>query len=335
METKQIIVLAVALLFILSSFFIGGSFVLRGDSSKENISGQVVFEGIIRTYDPVLYTESNISSDVVDELRGMEGVDSVVLDGQVYTINTETRDDVYPVAEFLRSKGIDSITTANIVAPNKMEMNTGIETINVTFSQGAIRVITEPLIDAGEPVTVSMLGVAEDGFIVGYGSATIVFSEKPVELTATIMSTSTRHIYEIPWEDRNLDVEGEYKKVDSLLFDEPLDLGQIMTMKQLDYIEYIDANSAQVRPDFDNKTKVEEDFGDIPVRFPSSTLITEESLDLEGSTLYTYSVVLESEEYTLKDNETEIETTEEYEDSFNYSATAVISGDTIISIRPS
>lgn len=335
MDSKQIIVLAVALLFVLSSFFIGGNFVFRGDTSKENVSGQVVFEGIIRTYDPMLYTESNISNVVVDELRAMEGVQSVVLEGQVYKISTETRDDVYPVAEFLRSKGIISVATANIVAPNKMEMNTGTETTNVTFAQGAIRVVTEPLIDTDESVTVSMLGVAENGFLVGYGSATILFSEKQVQLTATIQSTSAEYIYTIPWEERDIDAEGDYTRVDSLIFGDPLDLGQIMTIKQFDYIEYIDENSAQVKADFVNKTKVEEDLGNISVRFPPSTLITQEELDFDGSALYTYSVILESEEYKIKDKEFEIKTTEEYEDSFNYTATAVISGDTIISIRPS
>ncbi|MBN1170424.1 hypothetical protein JXA56_05335 [Candidatus Micrarchaeota archaeon] len=338
MNSKQIIVLAVALLFISSSLFIGGSFnFFQEEAKEEKITGQVVFDGVIRTYDPYIYVPSNTSNEVLQDLLDMDGVSSVVLEGQYYVIKTDTRDDVYNVAEYLRSKSVNSLAIANVVAPNQMQLNTGMEILNVTFGLGSVRLVSEPVLDSDEKATVSMIAIAEKGFIIEYDSAGFIFLEKQVQLNATIDKRSVKYIYSVPWEDRNsVNVSGDYKKTDSLLFEPPLDPGQIMTKKQFDYIEYIDAHSAQVYADFDDRGQIEENFADVSVHFPSSTLTTSEpDLDYNSSKLYLYSLTLESDEYNIKQKELEIETTEEYGDSFVYNANALISGDTIISIRPS
>jgi hypothetical protein len=331
----QILVVGAALLFITSSFR-PGSIQTQETVGSENMSGYITFNGTIRTYDPLLLITSEINSSTVDEIRNMEGVNDIRTDPQGYIVDTETRDDVYPIAKELRSRNISTLAVANIATPSEMELLFGTENITI-ISKGAVRVATEPLIDAGEDVTVDMMGVSNNGFLIDYYSQSIRLERKELQMQAEVLDRNYKtYLYEIPWEDRNIvNATENYHRADAILFEQPLDVNQIIIKKQFYYITYIDANSAMVLPSFDNKTVVLQNFEDASIVLPPSTLTSNEKLDLPYTpeVTYSYNVSFIPDEYVISEDVIAIESDHKLEDTINVTVSAITSGNTIVSIE--
>jgi hypothetical protein len=344
MEKKlimQILVIGAALLFITELFMFGGNHLVGGGgttSGGENISGFITFNGTIRTYDPYLFLSATPTESQLDQIRSIPGVMNLRPDTQGYIVDTETRDDVYPVGVELRKMNLTPLSVANIAAPSIMVLQFGTENMNVT-SQGVVRVATQPLIDAGEEVTVSMVGVSNNGFLIDYHSQQIELNMATLLFTAdTGTPISELYTYSVPWEYRNniTNHSGEYHKVDSIIFSPPLGIDQIMVKKQFAYITYIDENSAQVTSNFDNKSIILINFADVNVTFPDSILTTNQSLDLpyENVTYYTYNLSLNPPEgYVLDETSMLYQTQKELNGTLALQMQALVAGNNIISVE--
>ncbi|MBU0527018.1 hypothetical protein KKE92_00930 [Candidatus Micrarchaeota archaeon] len=336
----KIIVVAVVLLFITSSIRPGTFSLGGGSSGGENITGTVSFEGTIRTYDPYLILESNINDSVVDQIRTMDGVKTVTLEAQGYIIDTETRDDVYPISQKLFGMGVPSYAIANIATPSVMGLQFGTELLNVT-APGVVRVATIPFLDAGSIVSVTMVGIANGGAIIDYHSQSINSNIVELEFTAEIDQLNSKiYSYIVPWEDRNSVTEesGDYTRSDSLLFDPALSVEQIMIKKQFSYITYIDANSAQVLSTFDNRSQIETNFADVSVIFPNSILTAESdansTLPFNYTTIYNYNVTLiPPAGYEMDPTKISYNSELELNGTINATLEALITGNKIVQVQ--
>jgi hypothetical protein len=329
------------LLFITELFMFGGNHLVSGGGPTiggENISGQIIFNGTIRTYDPYLFLTTTPTESQLDAIRSLPGVLNIRPDPQGYIVDTETRDDVYLLAIELRKMNLTALSVANIAAPSVMELQFGTGTLNVT-SQGVVRVATEPFLDAGEVVTVSMVGISNSGMLIDYNSQQIALTQLDLLFSAEAGEPVSESVtYLVPWENRNnvTNESGVYNKVDSIVFTTPLTINQILAKKQFPYITYIDANSAQVSSSFDNKSQVLVNFQDTNVTFPTSTLTTNESLDLpyQKQVFYTYNLSLTPPEGYVSPKESLLyQTSDVLNGTLALQVSALVAGNSIISIE--
>ncbi len=337
----QIVVIGAALLFITELFMFGGNHLVGGGGPSiggENISGYITFNGTIRTYDPYLFITSTPTESQIDAIRGISGVMNVRPDPQGYVVDTETRDDVHPVGIELRKMNLSVLSVANIAAPSIMELQFGTEILNVT-SPGVVRVATEPLLDAGETVTVAMIGISNNGMLIDYNSQQIALTKMDLLFSAEPGEPISESVtYTVPWEHRNnvTNASGTYNRVDSIVFTTPLTINQILAKKQFPYITYIDANSAQVLGSFDNKTQVLVNFQDTNVTFPSSMLVTNETLELPyaKSVFYTYNLSLTPpQDYSSPMDNLLYQTSQELNGTLTLQVSTLVAGKSIISIE--
>jgi hypothetical protein len=345
---KIAVVLAV-LMFLFQSFqYMGGGFNFGGGGGigDENVSGTATFTSTIRTYDAVLVLPADTDQSLIDEIRNREDVRNVKIDQQGIVVDTETRDDVYPLALYLRSRNVSSVSVANIVLPDMIELQTSSGTTNITAGYGVVRVITEPLLEVDSEVTVSMLAVSKSGYLTSYSSPTILLESVALEMEAVVESLDHKlYTYTIPWESRNsiTNLSGygtsDYKKVDSIIFSPPLTVEQIMTKKQFPYITYIDAGSAQVLSSFDNITQVQSNFQDVSIMLPPSTLkiTTNQTPDLpfNSTVSYRYTIRLaDSTEYEFEEPSFTLDTGREYDINSTMEVTvrALAAGNRIVSV---
>ncbi len=336
----KILVVAAVLLFITSSIRLPGPSANNNILGEENITGYITFNGTIRTYDPFLLIPSNTNESVLNEVRAMEGVRAVRPGQQGYFIDTETRDDVYPVSSALREMNVSGLSVANIAAPTIMQLQFGFDFINVT-TPGVVRVVTEPLLDAGDDVTVTMVGISNNGYLIDYHSQAIQIDTVQLQAEAEVISLDYKeYVYTIPWEERNsIDgTEGDYRKVDTLIFDPPLVISQIIEKKQYQYITYIDAGSAQILSGFDNKSQVLIDFQDTDVAFPDSILTIKTNgtpdIDYEGTVTYSYTLHLTVPEgYEMDDPSLAFSSEEELDETLVLDIEALVAGSRIISVE--
>ncbi|MBU0590642.1 hypothetical protein KKF81_02680 [Candidatus Micrarchaeota archaeon] len=347
----KIAVVVIAVLFMTELFFFGGtnfSVFFSSTPKSANITGITTFNGTIRTYDPVLALDSGVDNAMLTEIRNLNGVKDVRMDPNGILIETETRDDVYPVASYLRDKNLSSVSIANIALPAVLELETTTETINITSGYGAIRIMTEPLLDVDSIVTISMIGVASNGKLIDYGSPQLMLDQVELPVSARILALQyKKYTYVVPWESRNslgnLSEYGNstYTKLDSIIFLEQLTIDQVMAKKVFPYIYYIDTKSAQVAPDFDNLSKVELNFQDVSIVLPDSslTLFTDQTPDtsFEYSVEYVYEIILmpDSTDYTLHKFDYSLTTNRSYEvnGTLNVTVSGVASGKELISMR--
>ncbi len=294
MERKNIvitlIVIALVLGFITELFYFGGSFRLTMPweataSGVNNVTGTAIFNGTIRTYTPALQIPANTSQSVIDRLRKMDGVKDVQVQANNVIIETETRDDVYPVAVALRQMNVTgALTVANIAMPQDLEVVTDNGTINAStmgFS-GIVQVVTEPFVDSGSEVPVSLTAVVSEGMLIDYSSARVLVERNSMTVNATVAELgSMTFTYMIPWEGRSgidlgrLNGSGysyAYKEVNTILFSPQLNITDVLLKKQLPYISYIDTASAEVSPDFTDMGAIGKDFAGTNVTFRPSTL---------------------------------------------------------------
>ncbi|MCI0504094.1 hypothetical protein L0Y65_05290 [Candidatus Micrarchaeota archaeon] len=316
--------------------------------SGQNVSGSAVFNGTIRTYDPMLLLPLDTSQAVIDSLRLHDGVRDIQKQENSYYVTTETRDDVYPIATWLRGMNVTGYAIANVAVSEDIIVDTVSGKITTSMPSGVVRVVTEPLLDADSAVTVSMDVVLRDKAIIDYSSASFTLQAIEALLDAKVVSLDgTSYKYSVPWAERNRlgNVseygEAQYQKVDSIIFSPQLTVGQIMVKKQFSYITYIDSGSAQVAPYFDNVTELWANFADTPYTLPASTLVivTNRTPELDiapDSVRYLYTLSLSDSPYDFGAFEPlQAEGADEYEinSTLKLNVSALALGDRIISIR--
>lgn len=311
----QVFVVIVVLGFILNYFYMGGGFgrfslFSGGDDEGMNQTGTAVINGTIRTYDPLLLLPSDTAQSVIDELNIRGGVSSVQpqTDGS-FLVQTDTRDDVYPLALYLKEKGITSVARANIAVPQTVEVEINGKKKDVRSAYTIIIVVTEPIVDAGSPVSVGLTAIVNDDYLVGYYNAALLLQEENIAVDAVIKALDYKQYrYVIPWQNRtsvNLSEYeyADYTRKDIIVFNPQLDLNQIMVKKQFPYVEYIDAGSATLSKDFDNLTKLQSNFQDVSYTLPDSVLIirTNETPDLafDAEVTYVYLLELQGTDYAF------------------------------------
>lgn len=318
--------------------------------SSRNISGTAIFNGTIRTYDPVLLIPANTTASIVDQVRMHNGVKAIRTDPrypEYLIIDTETRDDVYPTAVWLRSFNATSLSVANIAVNKDIQVETASGIVNATLREGVVRVVAEPILDVDSEVTVYIVAVVNNHQIVEVTSAKFLTQNLDLELDGSVAGLDCKiYTYSIPWEKRNsLDDLGRYgavnyKKIDSIIFNPPLDVSQILAKKQFPYILYIDASSAQVDPSFDNVTLLQANFQDISFVLPPSelTIITNQTLDLPfaSNISYRYVFTLQNASYDFSGVSPMLVDTEgEYEinSTIKLNVSVTVLGNKVISVR--
>ncbi len=306
MDRKQIagiVVVLVSILLVTEGFYFGGSLPSFGQPKSTNVSGVAIFNGTIRTYDPYLLLPLNTSPDILQQLRMRPDVKDVQNNSQAYVVDTDTRDDVFTVGQFLMKLNVTPYAIANIAANDVLQFNTSLGMQNASIPNGVVRVATEPLVDSDSVVTVSVIGVIADGQVVDIQSASIMLQNVELGMNATVASLDHEtYSYVIPWENRtqlgNLSAYGNYSynKVDTVIFTTPLSLDQVMAKKQFPYISYIDQGSASVDPSFSNATQLAINFADVNYTLPPSRLTIQTNqtppIPFNSSVTYTYDLVL-------------------------------------------
>lgn len=347
---KVILALFAAALFIFEIFALGllGSGSGGGGSTGEILAGTAEFKGTIRTYDPMLALPLDTDEEVLSELREMEGVQSVIPNSDSIVVNTETRDDVYPIGEFLGENNITGYAIANIAMPSVLEVRLGNGSIeNVTAGSFAVRIVTEPIVDVDTEVTITMVVGVLDGIIVNYGSPLIASEEEEIIVDARIVEVDFIHTYLIPWEERSeidfenvTDYEAVYLQKDSVLLSQPLTMEEIMEKKNISYVEYIDQYSIECSEDFNNVTQIINDFGE-NITLPDSilTISSNETVNLNysGSVVYYYTLSLpeEADGITIGKEEAELELPGSYEvnSTVKIKVTGTVIGEKMVAVK--
>lgn len=340
-------VVAIVVLFLTETFYFGGGLPnLFKPSNSANVTGVAVFNGTIRTYDPFLFIQGEIPQSVIDKLNTKKEVRSIQQVSGGMMVNLDSRDSVYPVAVFLRENNVTSYSRANIVVDEQIEVQTLTGKVKTFIPNGVIQVVSQPLVDADSVVPIQIGVTLRDDVIISYDSASILEEDVSLTLDAKVVSLSHKtYAYSIPWENRNslgnLSAYGEvdYKKVDSIIFTQPLSIDQIVLKKAAPFVLYIDANSAQVEPSFDDLEQLNTTFQGINFVLPPSklTISTNMTPDLQYNSVVTYSyiVTLTNSTYSFGQNSFLIESSVPYEDGseIKLKIDALTMGDKIISIK--
>lgn len=341
-------------IFVLAAIMLGGMFygIQFNQQNKTTVQGTVAsggaeFNGTLRTYEPFLVIGSNVSDSVIQELRGDDRVKSVTSEAGGYLINTTTRDDVFQVAGYLNGKGISSETIANVIMPSYIQVKLANgSTLNASTAMlGSVRVMAEPLVDIDSDVSVKMIAIVQGDTLVSYSSAAVESTDVSVPANATIVSLEgKRYGFTIPWsgragiDERSLEAaygagNVAYGRNDYISFPGGLSVAQIAEKKGLPYITFISDTGASVDANFTNETRVAEDFGNITVSFPDSSLgiVTNSSLDLgyNGTALYSYVAALPQQagDYSISDSTIGFDAYREY--GVNDSVMIIVNGTAI------
>jgi hypothetical protein len=347
----KILVIVVAVSFLTEIFAFRGDIpFLNFGPPKEakNLTGITVFNGSIRTYDPYLVIPAATSKDIIDMLKGKEGVKTVQLKTEGYVVETETRDDVFPLSNYLLTQNVSSQTVANIVVPQTLVVATSAGNKNASAA-GIVRVATEPLLDVDSPVTVQMTAIISDaGELLDYRAATIIKQTLEADFDARIIRMNGKsYSYTIPWENRTMvgDLSAfgkvDYKPVDSIVFTAPLTTPQVLAKKLFPYIVYIDTGSALVEPGFSDATQVALNFADVNYTLPPSklTVYTNSSdaplPDFDAAMLYRYEIEMDASGFDFGSAPLVLSTSKEFSQgqTVKVRISAVALGNKIILIR--
>jgi len=299
-----------------------------GAKPTEILTGTTEFTGVIRTYDPGLLVTSPIDTATLNEIRAKSEVIDVTPTQDGMLIRTETRDDVYPLGVFLRQKNLTVYGVANIAPPATMEVVLPNGTsINATPGNVALRVVTEPLIDVDNEITIRMVARVADGVLVDYSAPLVVSKEKKFEVEGTVLAVDYIYTYSIPWKERTkIEVEklsdyGEvkYRKRNTVSFNQPLTISEVLEKKNISYITYIDQYSIECDENFTDEEMIRSDFDGKEMTFVPSILVivSNKTVDLNysGELVYRYKISIPTEinGTRLESNEIELESNNTYE----------------------
>lgn len=357
MEKQDMIKIAavVGVIVMAGSMFAVGTLdlsgIFGGNDAPKATAGMAMINGTIRTYDKMLVASpSEYNESDFDAARGEVGFKSLTHTADGWILETETRDDVYPIAAALRKNGVQTQAIANIALPG---------TIMVTFANGSeqevgtrgqvVRVVMEPMLEADSEVSVQFIVSVQNGYLANIASAELMADEVNESVEASVSGMNyIEHTYSIPWVNRtSVDAAGmseygdaEYVRNDIVHFQRELTVDEVKSKKELPYITYIDMHSVQVSGDFTNSSQVESDFADAGPQFQPSVLkiTSNETLDLayDGRHLRSYRLLLPETigSYELGEREFDIETENEYSqnDTLEVSFRGIAIGSRIVSV---
>jgi len=307
MDKKDILKLVVllAVLVMVGGMFSPALFFGSGKSGDSTSSGDVVsgvlqFNGSIRTYEPVLLTSGQMPEAIKNELSQDKRINSISPSASGYLINLSSRDAVFPVADYLSKRGINTTTVANVILPSSVDLTLANGSKMEIFASGAVQLITEPFVDTDTMVVVRMSASAQNGRLIKYSTPEILSDYLDIRAESSISALlGKEYSYTIPWESRNdintsMYQNASYEKADYISFPGGLSVSEITEMAKLPYVTYITDVSATVNDSFANRSMVEQDFGNISIVYPDSalTVITNDALSLpfNGSVLNSYLV---------------------------------------------
>lgn len=318
-DILKIFVIAAAVVLsanLLSPYFLG-----RG-SGDSTVSGDVTegiasFNGTIRTYDPFIAVPASTNTSVLDSVKTMDGYKAISFFSDSVLINTTTRDDVYPLASYLREQGVEVYGIANVAFPSPAEVQLANgSTVEAPAAFSIVRVPMPVLFQADSYVSISMIVGLSEGQIYGYSNPVLLSEEKSIIHEGTVVSMdSMKYTCTIPWKNRTqVDVlefsdggNASYEQRNSVVFSESLSSSEIIEKKLLSYVSYIDQYSVDVSANFTDMERLVSDFpGKQPV-FSNSTLVVEaaEPVDIgwDCELVYSYTVLLSDSEEAEFDSE--------------------------------
>jgi hypothetical protein len=206
--------------------------------------------------------------------------------------------------------GVANIASPSII-PVVFEDGT---TANVTTGDVRIQVETEPLVPPDTQVGLAMLVAVSNSRIIQYGSTFIKTEEKNITLEGALQWTMFEYSYSIPWENRTavdakaLSAEygkAEYSRKDVGFFKSELAPAQLIELKKLDYVEYIDKKSVVFSENFTDAAKAESEMNTSMSFQPSSLRIVTNStanLPYPNEAAYIYSIRLNPENYDIPEH---------------------------------
>ena len=313
-DLLKIVVIIGAVVMIGSMFapaILTGSWSLKLSPKAEVATGITLFNGTIRTYEPILVVTDQIPDSLLAQLRMDERVKMVTSSSSGYLINVTARDEVYSLSQLLKANGIRPLTIANIIMPSSVDITLSNGSIVKASSSGTVQLWTEPLVDVDSEVQVRMTASETGGQLVNYQSPVLLAEKVAVSGNATItFLDGIEHEFIVPWEQRDQVKETSlrssfgnssvvYTRNDYVSFSPALSVQQIPEKKQLSYVTYISDTSASVASNFTDKSKVISDFGNTSVVFPDSGLeiTTNESpgLPFNETVKYRYIISLPSQ----------------------------------------
>ena len=308
-----------------------GKWEIDNKANGQQMTGLTVFNGTIRTYEPVLFVQGNINQSIMDILQNDTRISTITKDQQGWLINVTIRDDVYELAaDIKKSYNLTSNSVANIILPpqivvylqNGSIVNTSTSTYISYF--GPLKLWTEPMVEADSVVLVRMQATVQGDSLIGSANPTILAPRINLTTNATITKLITREIiYSIPFEDRNAinvtlleetygNENVSYLKNSFIEFNESLTVTQIMQKSNLSYITHIGQDSANIKDNYNDSESIKNDFTGLSVTFPYSILkISSEKVSIsmiskyKSNTLYKYYISVPKEEqgYSLPQDE--------------------------------
>ncbi|MEM3432062.1 MAG: hypothetical protein QXU76_01640 [Candidatus Bilamarchaeaceae archaeon] len=321
--------------------------IFAGKSNTAFKTGKAEFVGTIRTYEPYIFLPSQpMSAELFESIRSIPGVVDVSQENNGLIVKVETRDDVYSVALALKKMGLNPYSLANIAAPSVVAvvLDENGQKVNASLSGVPIKAEVQPLIQLDSEVTVSMLVAVQDNFIVQYGAAVVKSEDKPITFSGVVEDSRIKYVFSIPWENRNsIDIAGlnaTYNRSDMGVFQTEISINQLTTIKQFDYVSYVDKKTVIFAENFTDSDKAISDFG-VNISFlPSLLIVTTKdenfSLPYNYTVSYIYTISPNASDYLFVDNRRFIE----FESSdliksneVNISAVAKIIGNVVLELQ--
>jgi hypothetical protein len=294
--------------------------------------------------------QAQLPQSLIEDLKMKEGVKSVnpVADG--YLINTTTREDVFSLAEFLRSKSIGSFAYASIIMPASISIKLDNGSIVDVNSAGAVRILTQPLVDIDSEVPIRMSATVQDGELLRYSSPVILTKSAIINGNASVVSfVGSEHKFMVQWENRTsvdtVKLENEYgnvtfKRNDFVTFPVKLTIAEMAGKNTLPYVTYVSESSVSVLANFTDKGTLQADFGNVSIVFPDSELVLKSdknvTLPYDNSVKYSHLVSLNGtlSGYEISNQEITINLDRKYAngEQVAVSINAVVIGNKIVKI---
>ncbi|MGV8085739.1 MAG: hypothetical protein ACP5N9_05815 [Candidatus Bilamarchaeum sp.] len=274
-------------------------FNLGGSNTGSASNGTTTFKGTVRNYDNILVLDINTSQETVEQIRNLEHVRSITQQPGYWLVTMQSREDVPALAKFLNNKNVNSLARVNINIPETILVDTANGVINVsTYSQNqVIKLVTTPVVESGDEVSISMRATVQNKVLVSYDSAQIALQNVELLVDVSIVKLN-QIVYElnVPWEERNsLNTSNSSRMINTIVFGSPLTNQQMMEKRQLSYITYISSESAEVEANFTDKNRVISDFNGTAITFvPSRSIITSDhplNITSNSTVKYNYNIL--------------------------------------------
>ncbi len=360
MEKKEKLkILAIIGVVVMLGGMIAPQMLRWGGGSDGTVGGEIEYgtstaNGTLRTYDRVLFISRNITRDNLDFIKEDEGFENLRKLEDGWILETKTRDDVYPIAEKLTDKKIDSAAIANVVIPGTLDVKlSNGSTIKVQNRGGIARVITRPFLEEDSRVKVDFVAGVSNKLLINISDASIASQEFNKTVNAKVLYLKNKtYTYEIPWEGRDInleelsDYEYNYDKKDIIIFSDGIPMAKLPMYRSLEYVEYISSSSMSVGDDFTSIEQIKTDFSDIVLETPPSILTIKGSddpdLGMKGNITHSYLIMLPEKagELSFKEQEHILDTDRELKknETLEVEVNGISIGDKAVwvaSIRPS